>query len=91
MVRLSPYGYVATAGVVIAKQRPPTAKEFAFYVLEDGPLHIQVVISPDLWQRERGVLREDEVMIVSGELEMRGRAWALRAAALLGMNVPTDR
>lgn len=37
MVRLPHHDTVTTAGVVIAKQRPPTAKGFAFYVLEDGP------------------------------------------------------
>jgi len=90
MVRLPPYGYVTTAGVVIAKQRPPTAKGFAFYVLEDGPLRIQVVISPDLWQREREVLREAGVLIVSGMLEKRGRAWTLRAAQLWNVNALPD-
>ena len=79
MVRLPHHGHVTTAGVVIAKQRPPTAKGFAFYVLEDGPLRLQVVLSPDLWQKERDVLREARVLIVTGQLEKRGRAWTIRA------------
>ena len=82
MVRLPHHGFVTTAGVVIAKQRPPTAKGFAFYVLEDGPLRLQVVLSPDLWERERDVLREARVLIVSGQLEKRGRAWTIRADTL---------
>lgn len=83
MVRLPHYGHVTTAGVVIAKQRPPTAKGFAFYVIEDGPLRVQVVISPDLWVRERDLLREARVLIVSGQLEKRGRAWTVRADQLV--------
>lgn len=83
MVRLPHHGYATTAGVVIAKQRPPTAKGFAFYVLEDGPLRMQVVISPDLWERERDLLREARVLLVTGFIEKRGRAWTLRADQLV--------
>ena len=36
MVRLPHYGCVTTAGVVVARQRPPTAEGFAFYVIETG-------------------------------------------------------
>ena len=71
------------AGIVVAKQRPPTAKGFAFYVLEDGPLRIQVVISPDLWQCEREVLRGTRTLIVSGQLEKRGKAWTIKAEQLV--------
>ena len=84
MVRLPSHGYITTAGVVIAKQRPPTAKGFAFYVLEDGPIRIQVVISPDLWQSERQyVASEARILIVSGQLEKRGKAWTIRADQLV--------
>lgn len=79
MVRLPHHGFVTTAGVVIAKQRPPTAKGFAFYVIEDGPLRLQVVISPDLWESERRVLREARMLVVSGRLEKRGKSWTIRA------------
>ena len=79
MVRLPHHAHVTTAGVVIAKQRPPTAKGFAFYVLEDGPLRLQVVLSSDLWQKERDVLREARILVVTGWLEKKGKAWTLRA------------
>ena len=90
MVRLPHYGYVTTAGVVIAKQRPPTAKGLAFYVLEDGPLRLQVVISPDLWQREGDALREARVLLVSGQLEKLGKAWTLRAESLMDTQRETE-
>ena len=82
MVRLPSHGYITTAGVVIAKQRPPTAKGFAFYVLEDGPLRIQVVISPDMWQRERHTLQGARIFVVAGQFGKRGEAWTLRADTL---------
>ena len=74
MARLPRHGHVTTAGVVVAKQRPPTAKGFAFYVLEDGAHRIQAVISPALWDQERTALRASGVLIVSGMIEKRGRA-----------------
>ncbi|CAA9556822.1 MAG: DNA polymerase III alpha subunit [uncultured Truepera sp.] len=86
MVRLPHHGSVTTAGVVVARQRPPTAKGFAFYVIEDGPLRMQVVISPNLWARERDLLREARIMIVSGRLEKRGKAWTIRADQLVDVH-----
>ena len=82
MARLPRCGVVTTAGLVIAKQRPPTAQGFAFYVLEDGPHRLQLVISPDLWEQHRELLRDAPLILATGELEKRGRAWTLRAAAL---------
>jgi error-prone DNA polymerase len=83
IVRLPHYGHVTTAGFVVARQRPPTAKGFAFYVIEDGPLRLQIVISPDLWKGKRDLLREAKVLIVRGLLERKGRAWTLKAELLV--------
>ena len=52
------HGFVRTAGLVVAKQKPPTAKGFAFYLLEDNTERLQLVISPDLWQEQRDALRD---------------------------------
>ena len=82
MARLPARGFVTTAGVVVSRQRPPTAGGVAFYVVEDGPLRTQVVISPTLWERERSLLRDARVLIVSGDFEKRGKAWTLRAERL---------
>ena len=59
-----------------------TAQGFAFYVLEDGPHRLQLVISPDLWEQQREVLRDAPFILATGEFEKRGRAWTLRAVAL---------
>ena len=62
---LSP-GRVRTAGLVVARQKPPTARGYAFYVLEDGPFRVQVVIPPALWERRYRVLRDGRVLVVEG-------------------------
>ena len=82
MSRLPLCGFVTTAGLVIAKQKPPTAHGFAFYVLEDGPHRLQLIISPGLWEEHRDLLRDAPFILATGEFEKRGRAWTLRAIRL---------
>jgi error-prone DNA polymerase len=72
-------GFVRTAGLVIARQKPETARGFAFYVLEDGREKIQVIISPDVWEENRTTLRDARVMMTEGSLQRRDLAWTLRA------------
>jgi error-prone DNA polymerase len=86
MVCLPHHGFVTTAGFVVSKQRPPTAKGFAFYVIEDGSLRIQLVISPDLWEKELEALRDATVLIASGQLKKQGKAWIMRAEILADAN-----
>lgn len=71
-----------TAGLIVAKQKPPTAGGFAFYVLEDGWARVQAVISPDLWEAHRVLLRDAQALIVCGEATVRGRAVMVRVLRL---------
>lgn len=81
--------------VVTAKQRPPTVKGIAFYVLEDSPLRLHVVLSPDLWQKERDVSREARVLVVTGwmarekgqSLDAKGRGGRRRPSTGRGCRV----
>jgi error-prone DNA polymerase len=72
-------GHVRTAGLVIARQKPETARGFAFYLLEDGREKIQVVIGPDVWEENRSTLRDARLMMTEGSLQRRDLAWTLRA------------
>ena len=45
--------YVRTAGFIIARQRPGTAKGFIFLSMEDETGIANVIITPDLYERER--------------------------------------
>jgi error-prone DNA polymerase len=72
-------GFVRTAGLVIAKQKPPTANGYTFYVIEDGNRHVQVVINPDVWESNRTTLRDARMLITEGTLHMRQEAWTLNA------------
>ena len=70
------------AGVIVARQRPPTAKGFAFYVLEDATGRAQAIISPDLWEAHRALLRDARALIVRGQVTRQGRAVTVRVEAL---------
>ena len=45
--------YVRTAGCVIARQRPGTAMGFIFLSMEDETGIANIIVTPDLYERER--------------------------------------
>jgi error-prone DNA polymerase len=73
-------GFVRTGGLIVARQKPPTANGFAFFLLEDGVERVQVVISPDLWEQQRTTFRDAQMMITEGQLQREQKAWTLKAA-----------
>ena len=84
-IGLLPGGFVRTAGLVVAKQKPPTANGYAFFVLEDGPERLQLVIAPELWGQQRNAFRDAPVLLAEGELYREGRALCLRAERVWGL------
>lgn len=71
-----------TAGAVVARQKPPTARGYAFFVLEDSTGRVQAIISPALWEASRQLLRDARALIVQGEATVQGRAVTLRVNRL---------
>lgn len=63
---------VAVAGVVVARQRPGTAKGYLFVLLEDEDTHINVIVKPDLYESRRVVLRLEPFLLVRGRLQRDG-------------------
>jgi error-prone DNA polymerase len=61
--------YVRTAGCVIARQRPGTAKGFIFLSMEDETGIANVIITPDLYERERVVVTRSKFVLVEGALQ----------------------
>ncbi|RJF75564.1 DNA polymerase III subunit alpha [Deinococcus cavernae] len=74
---------VWAAGVIVARQRPPTAKGFAFYVLEDATARVQTIISPDLWEANRVLLRDARALIVQGNVRRSGHAVTIKVLRLV--------
>ncbi|MDE0504139.1 MAG: error-prone DNA polymerase, partial [Candidatus Poribacteria bacterium] len=57
---------VTVAGLVVCLQRPPTAKGFAFLVVEDEDSLINVVITPQIYERFRSIFRLSRFVYVRG-------------------------
>jgi error-prone DNA polymerase len=60
---------VRIAGCVIARQRPGTAKGFVFLSLEDETGISNVIITPDLFERERFIVTRCRFLSIRGPLQ----------------------
>jgi error-prone DNA polymerase len=60
---------VATAGAVIVRQRPGTAKGFVFLTLEDETGLSQAIVSPKLFSEQRSTILGHSGLIVEGILQ----------------------
>ena len=60
---------VATAGAVIVRQRPGTAKEFVFLTLEDETGISQAIVNPALFREHRALIVGSPGLIVEGILQ----------------------
>ncbi|WP_420594328.1 hypothetical protein [Deinococcus sp.] len=78
-----------TAGFIVTRQRPPTARGFAFFVLEDRSARVQAIISPDLWEAHRALLHDARALIVQGEASVQGRAVTLKVRRLSDLPLGT--
>jgi error-prone DNA polymerase len=61
--------YVRTAGCVIARQRPGTAKGFVFLSMEDETGMANVIVTPDFYEKERILVSRGRFLLVEGTLQ----------------------
>jgi error-prone DNA polymerase len=65
-----PHGtHVRIGGLVMARQRPGTAKGVCFLLLEDEFGTINLVVPPPVYERDRLVVRSEPLVIAEGTLE----------------------
>jgi error-prone DNA polymerase len=60
---------VRIGGVVVARQRPGTAKGVVFMLLEDEHGTINLVVPPEIYERDRLIVRSEPLVIAEGGLE----------------------
>ncbi len=70
---------VRTAGAVIVRQRPSTAKGFVFLTLEDETGMAQAIIRPDLFRKERSLITGSPGLVVEGILQKQDGALSVKA------------
>src|SRR3954453_9997447 len=70
---------VATAGAIIVRQRPGTAKGFVFLTLEDETGISQAIVKPDLFREHRALIVGSPGLIVEGILQNPAGQCSVRA------------
>jgi error-prone DNA polymerase len=61
--------FVQTAGLVLFRQRPSTAKGITFMTIEDETGIANLVVHPNTWERFHKVARMSNTLLVEGRLE----------------------
>jgi error-prone DNA polymerase len=75
---------VRVGGLVVARQRPGTAKGVVFLLLEDETGTVNVIVPPRVYERDRLAVRTEPLVLVDGRLER-------HPAAGGAINVVVDR
>ncbi|MFN7979617.1 MAG: error-prone DNA polymerase [Vicinamibacterales bacterium] len=73
---------VRTAGMVITRQRPGTAKGFVFLTLEDETGVANVIVRPDVYARDKAIVVESPFLLVEGWLQVQDGVTAIKAERL---------
>jgi error-prone DNA polymerase len=79
LVRARHGAWVKTAGVVIVRQRPGTAKGFLFITLEDETGLSNLIVTPALFQQHRLLLRSARILLAEGVFQKVDGVMAIRA------------
>jgi error-prone DNA polymerase len=74
---------VRAAGCVIARQRPGTAKGFIFISMEDETGIANVIVTPDLYERDRLVVTRCKFLLAEGLLQNQDGVIHVKAMRLL--------
>ncbi len=82
---------VELAGVVVARQRPQTAKGHVFVLMEDEEGPVNVIVKPKVYEQYRTEVRMEPFLVVQGRLQKDGATLnviAHRIRALRGKLAP---
>ena len=79
--------FVRVAGCVIARQRPGTAKGFVFLSLEDETGIANVVITPDIFERDRVVVTRSRFLRIEGPLHNQDGVIHVKAQLITPLDV----
>jgi error-prone DNA polymerase len=73
---------IRVAGSVITRQRPGTAKGFVFLTLEDETGIANIIVRPDLFDRDRLTILEKPFLLVDGILQNQDGVTSVKAERL---------
>jgi error-prone DNA polymerase len=75
--------------MVITRQRPGTAKGFVFLTLEDETGISNIIVRPDLFDRERMVVVRQPFLLVDGIMQHQDGVLSVRAERVEGIEGAT--
>ena len=78
--------YVRTAGCVIARQRPGTAKGFIFLSIEDETGIANIIVTPGLYEKNRLVVTRSKFILAEGSLQNQDGVIHVKASRLLPLS-----
>ncbi|MEO8726449.1 MAG: error-prone DNA polymerase [Acidobacteriaceae bacterium] len=76
---------VRAAGCIIARQRPGTAKGFIFLSMEDETGIANVIVTPDLYEREHLLVTRSKFLLVEGPLQNQDGVVHVKATHLIAL------
>jgi error-prone DNA polymerase len=76
---------IAAAGLVICRQRPGTAKGFVFLTLEDETGMLNVVITPQRFEKQALLISRTPLLLVRGVLEISQKVVNLKAEEFVAL------
>jgi len=79
---------VRVAGLVVARQRPATARGVTFMLLEDEQGTINLIVPPPVYERCRLAIRAESLVLGEGRLERREGVTNVLCDAVLRLERP---
>jgi len=80
---------VWVGGVIVSRQRPPTAKGMAFLALEDEGGLINVVVRPNIYDENRSALKSPFV-VIDGLVQRRDKAINVLARRVIPLKMELE-
>jgi error-prone DNA polymerase len=88
LAHLRQHATVRVAGLVTARQRPGTAKGYVFVLMEDEAGPVNVIVKPDIYQRDKSAIRLEPFLAVKGRLQKDGATLNVIAHEVEALRVP---
>ncbi len=89
--RLEHGAAVEVAGMVVARQRPETAKGIVFMLLEDECGTVNLIVPPSVYERCRAAVRAAPLVRASGKLERQESTTNVVATSVTELDRPPPR
>jgi error-prone DNA polymerase len=78
---------IRIAGCVIARQRPGTAKGFVFLSLEDESGIANIILTPDVFERDRLIVTRNRFLLIAGTVQNTDGVIHVKAQQLEPLNI----